>query len=93
MNLKAYPRLNLVTKRFGIDADDWYWVAAAMMPGMMTKSIILFIVLPTVVYVWSSQFKAKKPRGWLTTVYEFLLSPKTLVAGLEKQNAPNLSRH
>ncbi len=93
MELKTYPRLNLPTKRLGIDADDWYWVAAAMMPGMVTKSIILFIVPPTLVYVWASHYKAKKPRGWLTTVYEFYLSPKTLVANLEKRHAPTLPRH
>ncbi len=92
MELKTYPRLNLPTKRLGIDADDWYWVAAAMMPGMMTKSIILFVILPTLVYVWASHYKAKKPRGWLTTVFEFYTSPRTLVAGLEKQDASNLSR-
>jgi hypothetical protein len=93
MQLKTYPRLNLPTKRLGIDADDWLWVAAAIMPGMVTKSMILFTVLPTVVYVWASQWKAKKPRGWLSTVYEYLLSPKTFMASLERKDASHLPRH
>ena len=83
MELATYPKLNLPTKRFGIESGDWIWVSGSMLPGLAFKSFLLFIVCFFSAYFYASKIKPKKPRGWLSGCIEFQLSPKKFIAQLE----------
>ena len=85
MKLPTYPRLNLPTKRLGIESTDWIWVSSSMMPGLVLKSVTLFIVCIGVAYFYAARIKPSKSRGWLTGWIAFTLKPKEYFARLEKR--------
>ena len=83
MRLSTYPRLNLPTKRFGVESGDWIWVASSIFPGLLFKSFILFAASFIAVYVFASKIKPARPRGWLSAWAEYALSPHQFIAELE----------
>ena len=72
MGLPTYPRLNLPTKRFGIESSDWLWVGSSILPGLLLRSIIWFIVCFGASYFYAARIKPKKCRGWLSAKVRFL---------------------
>jgi len=86
MNLPTYPKLNLPTKRFGIESGDWIWVSSSMFPGLLFKSFLLFAVCFLSAYFYAAKIKPKKPRGWLSGWIEFQLTQHQLIAQLETAN-------
>ncbi len=88
--LPTYPRLNLKTKRIGIEAEDWFWVASGMMPGLLLQSVILFVAIPLCIYVWAAKVKSRKPRGWIGSKFEFFLSQRIFIGELEENENINV---
>ena len=88
MKLPVFSRLNLPTKRFGVEAGDWFYVLAASVVGMLLQSVLYGIVAMVLVWIYCSQIKARRPRGWMSGEIEFLLSPRKRNGGFE----PNASR-
>ena len=85
MNLPTYPRLNLPTKRLGIESGDWIWVSGSMFPGLAFKSFTLFLGCLFVAYFYAAKIKPKRPRGWLTGWIEYRLTPHKFMAYLERR--------
>lgn len=74
MRLKTYPRLNLPSKRLGIEVDDWLWIGIGMLPGLLAQSVMVFLAGPLLVAIWAAFIKPTKTRGWLQGVIEYLFS-------------------
>ena len=73
MQLKTYPRLNLRTKRLGIEVADWWVIGVALLPGFFLHSSIVFLLCFGSAIVWAAFIKPRKPRGWLSAAVDFYL--------------------
>lgn len=71
MQLKAYPRLNLPTKRMGMEISDWLALLGSVLPGVLLVTfngwvgLVFLIVFPGAVLIWARTIKPTKPQGWL----------------------------
>ena len=83
MFLLTYPRLNLPTKRLGVESGDWIWVSGSIFPGMLLKSFCLFFCCLLLAYFYAAKIKPRKPRGWLSAWIEYGLHPHAYIAHLE----------
>lgn len=104
MQLKTYPRLNLPTKRLGIEVEDWLLILGSFLPGLFVSNfndlfgIILFIFVPLITVIWAAIIKPSKPRGWLSGVLDYLLRngmglrPVIHKAELESYDGPSTPR-
>jgi hypothetical protein len=92
MKLPVFSRLNIPTKRFGVEVGDWFYILAASSIGMVTQSVLYGVFSMLIVWVYFSQVKPRRPRGWLSAEIEFLLSIRRRTGGHE-HNAFNVRRH
>jgi len=90
MGLPAYPRLNLPTKRLGVESGDWIWVSGSIFPGLLFKSFALFAGFFFLAYFYASKIKPRRPKGWAAAWIEFAFSPRLFIARLEPIGGPNL---
>lgn len=84
MKLPVFSRLNLRTKRFGVEAADWFFVGAASIVGMIFQSALWGVLSMGIAWVYFSQIKPRRPRGWISSEIEFLMAPRKKIGGFEK---------
>ena len=86
MGLPTYPRLNLPTKRLGVESGDWIWVASSIFPGLLFKSFCLFFLCFLLAYFYASRIKPRRPRGWASGWIEYAFNPHMFIAELETRS-------
>lgn len=84
MALYTYQRIHLPTKRLGVEAGDWVWIAPSIFPGLIFRSFLLFVLFFLMAYLYASKVKPRKPRGWLAGKLEYWSRPHRFVAELEE---------
>lgn len=83
MELNTYPRLNLRSKRIGMEADDIIWLLSYGMASILFQSVLLTLATVMAVYYFYAFYKPSKPRGYFAAKLYYYLRPHYSIAALE----------